>query len=371
MRVVNVCFIEGRSGAAGDMLVAALLDAGASRDRVLRAMGEASGPGDVEVEVSREVDNDVQASRVWVESKDDRERRLDEVLEFLDTVDLPGGVLGTARGVFERLGKAEEEVHGEAVFHRVGAADAVADVLGASMAYHDLGLGEAHVAVGPISVGGGETVEGYPVPGPAVVNVLMEAGLEWRGGPFETELLTPTGAALLAEMCDSSVRFPPSMVTEAVGIGKGSKELDRPNVVRVFIGESRELSPDEICVLETAVDDATGEEVSYAVDRVLDSGGLDASVLSMGMKKGRTGLLVRVLCRPGDAAELSEVLVRELGTLGVRQYPVEHRHIAEREIGEVDVEVGGAVESVGVKVASVGDEVVDVSAEFDDCAEVA
>lgn len=352
-------------------MTSALLDAGASRERVLGAMGLASGLGEVDVGVFEDCRDGVRCLRVEVDNADDSVRSLDDVLGFLGGLELPQEVLSTAEGVFERVGRAEERVHGDTVFHRVGAADGVADVLGASAAYHDLGLSDASVAVGPVCVGGGRTAEGYPVPGPATLEILSEAGLEWCGGPSETELLTPTGAALLAELCDRSVRFPPSTVTEGIGVGGGSKELKRPNVMRVFLGEFRELSPDQLCFLETAVDDATGEEVSFTVKRLLSEGALDASVIPMGMKKGRTGYLVRVAARPGDASSLSGVLVDELGTLGVRQYPVEHRHLVERKVEGVEVVLGGEKEMVEVKVAKGPSGVIDVSAEYDDCEELA
>lgn len=353
-------------------MTAALLDLGASMDRVLEAMDLASGLGDVEVEVEETSTHGVRCLRTRVMSTDDEERGLDEVLHFLNSLELPENVVTTSKAVFETLGEAEEEVHGEALFHRVGAADAVADILGASTAFHDLGLGDAAVLAGPVSAGGGRTAEGYPVPGPATMEILRESELEWRGGPEETELLTPTGAALLAEFCSRSVDFSPTMVTEEIGVGQGAKELKTPNVLRLFLGRSRELSPDQICVLETAVDDATGEEVSYAVQALLDSGALDANVLNMGMKKGRTGYLVRVLSRAGEADELSELLVEELGTLGVRQSPIEHRRIAEREIREVELELGAEVERARVKVAlgRMG-RVLDVSAEYDDAERLA
>lgn len=364
--VSRVCFVEAAMGAAGDMLVAGLLDSGASRERVMGAMEAAGELGDVEV-VIREVEKQgVRGTRVEVSSTDREERSLDEVLDYLDTVDLPGAVMGTARNVFRRLGAAEEEVHGDAVFHRVGAADAVADVLGASAAYHDLGLDGAQVLVGPVCVGGGTTAEGYPVPGPAALNLLRDAELEWRGGPFETELLTPTGAALLAELCDGSTGYAPSMVTERVGVGAGSKDLERPNVVRVVLGRSRDLAPDQLVFLETAVDDATGEEISFAVKRSMEEGARDASVIDMDMKKGRKGQLVRVAAKPGDAERLAETLYRELGTLGVRHYPVEHRLIASREVRTVEIELKGETEPVRVKVATGPDGVESAAAEYDD-----
>ena len=377
---------DGRTGAAGDMLLGALLAAGADRD-ALAPVEEALS---IRYDVSRVTKSGVTATAVDVLLKHDDEsdaelaeghgpsRSYDEVVEIVEGLELPENVERDARSVFELLAEAEAAIHGVDVpdvhFHEVGADDAIADVVGASLLFAD--LGPDRVVTTPVRAGGGEvsTSHGtYPVPAPAVVQLAERA--DWRlvGGPVERELLTPTGAAILAHFAESVDTLPELSVTGS-GFGAGDADLsDRPNVLRAVVGmDAGRLRREDITVLETNLDDATPETLGGLHDRLREAGALDVSVVSTTMKKSRPGHLVKVICRPGDARQVARALAIETGTLGVREHGAGHRWVADRRHEIVELEIDGEQYEVGVKIASTADgEVYDASAEYDDAAVVA
>lgn len=194
-----------------------------------------------------------------------------------------------------------------------------------------------------------------------------------RGGPIETELLTPTGAAILAHFADGVESLPPLSI-DAVGYGAGDRSFaDYPNVLRATVGESSGgLARDEIRVLETSVDDVTPEVLGGLHERLADVGARDVSITPTTMKKSRPGHRIQVIVKPSDVAAVARTLAAETGTLGVRETSATHRWIADRTIDAVEVEIGGEAHEVHVKVASDdAGAVYDVSAEYDDCAAVA
>jgi uncharacterized protein (TIGR00299 family) protein len=301
-----------------------------------------------------------------------------EVLDVVSAMGLEGPIEARARSVFRRLGEAEATVHGvdldETHFHEVGADDALADVVGVCLLLADLDVDR--VVTTPVAVGGGsvEMSHGtYPVPAPAVVEIAASADWEIRGGPVESELLTPTGAAVLAEIADG-VDTLPSLRVRASGYGAGTKSFaDHPNVLRAIVGDGGErLVHDEITVLETNLDDASPEVLGGLQESLAAVGARDVSILPATMKKSRPGHLVKVVTKPEDAERVAHRLAVETGTLGVREHGAGHRWIADRVVEPVMIDVDGQSYEVGVKIASTADgDVYDVSAEYDDAAAVA
>jgi len=406
---------DGRLGASGDMILGALLAAGADRDRL--TVVEDSLP--VRYDVDRATKNGIAATSVTVrheggdsadgsgeadadehsheshdhdhdhESHDhDHEhdhaeghgpqRTYAEVVELVESMDLPTGVEGDALAVFELLGEAEASVHGTDLdathFHEVGADDAIADVVGAALLFDDLDV--ERVVTTPLATGGGEVSMShgtYPVPAPAVVEIAERADWSLRGGPVERELLTPTGAAVLAHFAGGVDRLPTLRVTES-GYGAGGYDLpDHPNVLRAIVGESEGgLAREEITVLETNVDDVTPEVLGGLQESLAEVGARDVSVLPATMKKSRPGHVVKVVVKPEDADRVARRLARETGTLGVREHGAGHRWVADREVRRVSVDVDGETYEVDVKVGTDdAGETFDVSAEYDDAAAVA
>jgi len=308
----------------------------------------------------------------------DPQRTYAEVVELVESMDLPAPVEQDALAVFELLGEAEASVHGTDLdathFHEVGADDAIADVVGAAVLIDDLDV--ERVVTTPLATGGGEVSMShgtYPVPAPAVVEIAERADWSLRGGPVERELLTPTGAAILAHFASGVDRLPTLRVAES-GYGAGGYDLpDHPNVLRAIVGESAGgLAREEIMVLETNVDDVTPEVLGGLQESLAEVGARDVSVLPATMKKSRPGHVVKVVARPEDADRVARRLARETGTLGVREHGAGHRWVAAREIRRVSVDVDGESYEVAVKVGTDdAGEPFDVSAEYDDAAAVA
>jgi uncharacterized protein (TIGR00299 family) protein len=301
-----------------------------------------------------------------------------ECVDIVEGMDLPEGVEADATAVFRLLGEAEARVHGtdleETAFHEVGADDAIADVVGTALLLEDLDVDR--VVTTPVAAGGGEVSMShgvYPVPAPAVTYLAEAADWRLEGGPLDSELLTPTGAALLAHVADG-VDSLPSMAVAASGYGAGTKSFESyPNVLRATVGEAAgRLRRDDIRVLETNLDDATPEVLGGLHDCLLEAGARDVTILPATMKKSRPGHLVKVITKPNDAEAVARRLAEETGTLGVREAAAGHRWVADRTFETVAVDLDGESYEVTVKVAADADgSVYDVSAEYDDAARVA
>jgi uncharacterized protein (TIGR00299 family) protein len=281
------------------------------------------------------------------------------------------------------MGKAESMVHGTSLdelhLHEMGQQDAVADIVGAVSAFHNIGLPGSRVLCMPVSVGGGyvDTAHGLlPVPAPATLFILDSSNLVWHGGPVEHELLTPTGAAILVYLTGkygSPCSEYPQMTSSVTGYGAGSKETGMPNVLRSVQGElNARLAVDHVEMLETNVDDVTGEVVGYLIQELMDNGALDVSVIPATMKKGRSGFLIKVVCRSEDTNKLAYKIIAMTGSLGVRLIPVKHRLTATRRMMEVKIQAAGRPYQVSVKVGCDNSgNVLNISAEFEDCRRIA
>ncbi|WP_338738415.1 nickel pincer cofactor biosynthesis protein LarC [Haloplanus salilacus] len=392
---------DGRMGASGDMVCAALVDAGADPDVLDRvsdaldvryAVGSTTRAGvtattvDVLVEVGDD-NHDHDHTHSHDHDHDDHEhthaegvgprRTYSEVVEVVEGMGLPPAVQRDALATFRRLGEAEAAVHGtdleDTHFHEVGADDAIADVVGACLLLAD--LDPDRVVTTPVSVGAG-TVSmshgSYPVPAPAVAELVADADWSIRGGPVDRELLTPTGAAILAEVADG-VDHLPSLDVDTVGYGAGDADVQgHPNALRVLVGDGGGLRRESIAVLETNLDDATPETLGSLQETLGDAGALDVSVLPATMKKSRPGHLVKVVARPEDAERVARRLAEETGTLGVREGSAGHRWVADRSVETVTIDIEGDAYEVRVKVASDAEGAVyDRSAEYDDALAVA
>ena len=366
---MRVLVFDPFHGAAGDMIIGALLDCGADKTCVMRAMQSViAEPGITEVTRAgiRAVKVDTRATPT--------QRTLSEVMERLDGAapDLPQEVLAMVKRVFKRINDAEVRVHGAHThFHEVGADDAIADVIGACTALHSLGIDG--VTVKPITLGQGTSTGShgtFPIPAPATAAILNCSGLFTRQGNEESELCTPTGAALLAEFSTIAATDLRIFRVQAVGYGAGTRDpAGTPNVIRAMIVETTDdtgaLSRDSVDILETNVDDISGEVIAHAITRLLETGARDASAMPIIMKKGRPGFLIRVICTSDKSGELAELMARELGTLGVRCLPAVHRFIAERTIEHIDVEIAGKHRTMAVKYGWMHGEIYSLKAEFD------
>jgi len=353
------------------MITGALLSCGADKEQVARAMRSVVG----EPVISTVTRCGINAIKVDTCATPTR-RTLDEVLARCAEADAPEDAKAMATRVFTRIGEAEERVHGmHTHFHEVGADDAIADVVGACTALHSLGAGG--VAVLPVTLGGG-TARGdhgtYPIPAPATVHILAQAAIATRLGDEEGELCTPTGAALLAEFVTLEEPDIGPYTIRAVGYGAGSRDPPgTPNVLRVMVIESgpSPMPQDHVDILETNVDDVSGEVVAGTILRLMEAGARDASAIPCLMKKGRAGHLVRVICTPETSAGLAELMARELGTLGIRCIPAVHRFIADRTFGNVEVTLRGQRFSLPFKCGWIGGRAYTLKPEFEPARELA
>ena len=366
---MRVLVFDPFHGASGDMITAALLDCGADRERVACAMRAVVAEPTVET-VTRA---GIQAVKVHTRATP-AHRSLDDVYKRLDDAapHVPPEALAMAHRVFSRINAAEEEVHGARVhFHEVGADDAIADVIGACTALATLRV--SGVAVLPLALGSGTATGShgtFPIPAPATVAILNGSGLVTMQGNDEGELCTPTGAALLAEFSSVEAADLGGYTIQAVGYGAGSRDTPHsPNVLRAMVVETTgtpgELPQDTVDILETNVDDASGEVIGEALARFMAAGARDASAMPVIMKKGRPGYLVTVITFPEISAGLARLMARELGTLGVRRIPVVHRFVAERTITDVEVEIAGHKKNLPVKCGWMDGRIYTLKAEFD------
>jgi uncharacterized protein (TIGR00299 family) protein len=351
-------------GASGDMIIGALLGCGADEKQVARAMGSVVG----EPVISTVTRCGITAIRVETKATPAR-RTLAEVLARCDEADAPLEAKAMARRVFTRIGEAEEKVHGSQThFHEVGADDAVADVVGACTAFCSLGVGG--VAVLTLTLGRGTAAGAhgeFPLPAPATLLILEGTGIPARLGEKEEELCTPTGAALLAEFVSVQEPALGPYTIGAVGYGAGTRDPPgTPNVLRAMVVEAgaAPMQQDWVDVLETNVDDVSGEVIANAIERLMDAGARDASAIPSIMKKGRAGHLIRVICSGDKTAGLAEMMARELGTLGVRCTMAVHRFVAERTEEEVEVTINGQRRTLPVKCGWMGGRIYTLKPEF-------
>ncbi|OGS67862.1 MAG: TIGR00299 family protein [Firmicutes bacterium RBG_13_65_8] len=373
---MRVAYFDCWAGASGDMILGALMGAGAALDRVNHGLG-LLGLG-VSISVAPVRRGGFAAVKASVDGPagpgDHPHRGLSEIRRLLADSGLPDSVKARAVSVFERLAQAEAKVHGTGVetvhFHEVGAIDAIADVVGSCLCMADLGLDAVYFS--PVPVGGGSVRSSHgtlPVPAPATLELL--AGLAvWDPGE-QHELVTPTGAAILTTLGTQCARWP-SMRVESIGLGAGSRDTARPNILRAIVGapissgaeagSGLAAGRDTVVVCETNVDDATGQVIAQAVDRLLTAGALDAWWSPAGMKKGRPGTKISFLSRPGDVCALVDLAFNELPTLGIRTHEVQ-RFVLDRAMETVETAYG----PVRMKVGGSGKRVLTATPEFEDC----
>ena len=363
---MKTLYFDCFAGASGDMILGALVAAGADASRLTEQL-RLLDVSNFDVSFETVDRSGISCTRAVVKTGDEsKHRHLSAILKIIDGSRLSETVKSRASRIFERLGAAEARVHNIPVervhFHEVGALDAIIDVVGACIGFELLGV-ERFVS-SPLHVGSG-TVEmehgRFPVPPPAVVELLKDAPT--YATDIKGELVTPTGAAVISTLCESYGPLPPMRVT-ASGYGAGGRTYERfPNALRVLVGETdADAQSEKLLMIETNLDDASPQVVGHVMERAFERGALDCYFTPVQMKKNRPGVLVSILCRPADRETLYSLLFDETTTLGVRSYEVERRALA-REFVRVETEFG----EIGVKVARRDGRVVNVMPEYDDC----
>ncbi len=376
---MKTLYLNCAMGAAGDMLLAALLELHSEPAGFLEKLNAAL-PAGVAVSAVPDEKRGVAGTHVRVvvhgeeegESAPEPRPRRDhgssvaELMARLDGLQIPEPVRDDAAAVFRRIAEAESEVHGMPVehihLHEVGSLDALADVLGVCWLLWE--LEPEKILCSPVSVGSGTVKCAHgvlPVPAPATERLLR--GLPICAGPERGELCTPTGAALLGHFVAGFGPLP-LMTVEKSGVGTGRRDFETPNILRAMLGETPE-EQETILELSCNLDDDTPEELGFAMERLFEAGALDVFTVPIGMKKNRPGIMLTVLCEPRRREDLLRCLFRHTATLGVRE-KLCPRYSLRRSFRTVETEAG----PVRVKCAE-GYGVQREKPEFEDLARVA
>src|SRR2546426_4353939 len=361
---MKVVYFDCPSGASGDMILGALVDAGVSLEALQAELATLGLPG---WRLSaREVRRGAfRATKVDVhlEGAQHEHRHLGDIVRILEASGLAPAVVSGAVRVFRRLAEAEARVHGTSVdevhFHEVGAVDAIVDVTGAVAGLRLLGAEAVHVSALPIGGGFVETAHGrMPIPGPGTAELLRNFPVVDTG--VQAELVTPTGAAILTTLAASAGRMP-AMTVERVGYGAGGRDLPGvPNVLRVFVGETAgDAATETVAQVETTIDDMSPQLYEPLMERLFEVGALGVFLTPVVMKRSRPGTVLTALCPPDRVGDLSRVLFEESSTIGVRWTEVARARL-EREMVTIPTAYG----TLPFKVSRLGGRVVTVTPEF-------
>ncbi len=370
---MKLAYFDCFSGISGDMTLGALVDAGVPVEQLRAELQGLDVPG-WQIGAEKVWKNGMSATHVSVKTEDTHTHRsLTTILGIFEKSKLAGPVKDRASAIFRKLGEAEASVHNVPLekihFHEVGAVDAIVDIVGACIGFAALGIEK--FACSALNVGGGTAKMAHgvlPVPAPATAKLLV--GKPTYSNGVLKELVTPTGAAIVATLCDS-FGPQPAMAVSAIGYGAGTTDLEgQPNVMRLMIGEALQKNEwgteESIRVLEVNVDDMNPQVYGYFLEKALAAGALDVFATPVQMKKNRPGMLITVLCAAADEGKFQEMLFAETTTLGVRSM-LAQRRILPREWVKVATRFG----EVRMKVARVNGLVRQASPEFEDCRKLA
>ena len=372
----KIAYLDCHSGVSGDMFLGAMLDAGFSLATLKAGLAALPVTG-YELVVETVHDKGVRGSRLTVIMAEQEQppRRLADIAAILNTATLPAAVRKNALAIFQCLAEAEAVVHGttleEVHFHEVGAIDALVDITGAALAIKTLGIGQLYASPLPLSSGHVHTSHGLlPVPAPATLEILRRVAAPWKACPVEGELVTPTGAAILATMA----RFEtPAIAIERVGYGFGRKLFPWPNCLRLCIGSVHEylnaedqVDTDWVTVIESNIDNMSGELLGDLMEKLRGAGALDVSYTPIQMKKNRPAVMVSLICAVEDGDRLAQVVLRESSTLGVRIQQTQ-RLKAQRTQERINTALGTIV----VKVKRLGSRIISASPEYEECRRIA
>lgn len=372
---MNILQFDSVGGASGDMILAALIDLGVSRDE-LQAVISRLPCEPVTIETEPVTDQGIRGLRVQVHAPAHNQpahphRGLAEIQVLIESSGLPAPVQAVSWRVFQRLAEAEALVHGTTPehihFHEVGALDSLVDIIGACWAQHRLQADG--VVVGPLPLGQGTVACAHgilPVPAPATVELLKGCPIAPADEPFE--LVTPTGAALLSTW-KTTEHPPPGCRLVRAGYGFGHRKLNqRPNLLRALLLETEPAAPalDAAVVLECNLDDCVPELLGSLFQRLLEAGAQDVWVTPVQMKKQRPGQVLNVICQPEQRPALLDLIFRESTTFGIREYAVK-RTILARRFAEVTTPFG----KIRVKIGQWQGQDVTWAPEYEDCLQAA
>ena len=368
-------YLDCASGISGDMTLGALLDAGADLAAVQAGL-DSLGLAHVKLSTTEVRKHGFRATHLKIDHEPElAHRHLHHITAMIDKSQvITPRAKDLAKNIFTRIGEAEARVHGTTIrqvhFHEVGAIDSIADIVGTAIAWDALGITGA--AASPIPTGRGFITIAHgrcAIPAPATAELLT--GIPLADSNVEAELTTPTGAGIVKALCESFGPLP-AMTISKIGYGAGTKDLaEQANLLRIILGEKSEAATatpafETVWVLETNLDDTTGEILGYTQEQLFAAGALDVYLTPIQMKKNRPAVLLSVLCKPADCDALETILFNETGTLGVRRYATK-RYALPREAVTVMTPWG----EVAGKIATLPNGVREFAAEYEACRKIA
>jgi pyridinium-3,5-bisthiocarboxylic acid mononucleotide nickel chelatase len=387
----KLTFIDCQTaGISGDMLLAALIDAGADIGKIQEIIGLIpkyhSRCKSLHLATREVKKHGFRSCEVdFTIAENDEETPAEELIHstyaIANASNLSERARSFAQATIRAITEAESKLHGVQIadshLHEAGSTDTLADIFGVAAACDSLGIFDGEICSTAVAVGGGPISFSHGTvasPAPAVLEIAKGNAIPIIGGPEAGELATPTGVSMLAALTKKFLESYPPMVPEKVGYGAGKHELAKtPNLLRVVIGRAMSggFGSEKVQVLETNLDDVPGETLGYTLQRILESGAMDAWVTPALFKKARPGQVLHAICEPGDVQKIAEIMIQETGTLGVR-FQQWNRITLQREIEKLKLHVSGKIFDVRMKVAR--DEfgkIVRVKPEFDDIRAIA
>jgi len=366
---MKIAYADCFSGISGDMFLAALLDAGLPLDVLQDGIEKLNLPEKVNLRLIETRKGALRASMLEVVvPHSHHHRHLSDILDILSASQLSEHVRQTTARIFNLLAEAEARVHGESVeqihFHEVGALDSIVDVTGAVIGMEALGIERLYASPLPYGSGTVSSEHGtLPLPAPATLEVLRLAQAPLTPSPAQVELVTPTGAAILATLATFER---PNLTVTGLGVGAGKRDLPWPNIMRLIVGEAPASGNSEMVQIETNIDDMNPQIFGHVMQKLFAAGALDVYLTPIYMKKNRPATLLGVIARRQDESTLAELILRETTTLGLRVHPI-YRYEAQRDFRLIHTPYG----DLNVKLKIINGQVVQAMPEYDDCVRLA
>ena len=367
---MKTAYFDCFSGISGDMMIGALLDLGLDFNFLKNELKKLNLKG-YEITAKKIIKNGIASTKFDVVIKhqhNHEERNLKEINKIINNSKLNNEIKNTIKKIFHKIAVAEAKIHDKSInqihFHEIGAIDTIIDVAGAVIGLKKLGIEKIYCSKLNVGTGFVKFSHGkFPVPAPATAEILKNVPV--YNNNIEAELVTPTGAAIIIALASGFGEMP-ALKVEKIGYGAGAKELEQPNVLRVFLGEVDEMQNETINIIETNIDNMNPEIYPYVIDKLMENGALDAYLTSIIMKKGRPAIKLTVLCNIENTDKLSNIIFDETTTLGVRIFPASKKKL-DRKIKTIKTKHG----NVKIKISKLNDEIKNIMPEYDDCVKIA
>lgn len=361
------------SGVSGDMLLGAFVDAGFSLDKLKSELEKINLKNEFRIKKSIVKKQNISALKITVvQQKDLPPRSFAEIKKIIQKSKLDESTKKLSVKIFNQLALAESKIHNQKIeqvhFHEIGAIDSIVDIVGAAICFLQSGFEKIYASPLPLGKGFTETAHGViPVPAPATLEILKDVPV--YQGSEESELVTPTGAAVL-KTCVSGFRELPLLKIKNIGYGAGKKDLRTPNILRLIIGETitseNNFTKDETLLMSTNIDDTNPEFYDHVLKKLFKNGALDVWLAPVYMKKNRPALTLNLICDQEKTEVLSKIIFKETNTFGIRISETKRLKLARKII---DVKINE--DRVRVKLGFLNNEIVTLSPEYEDCAKIA